>query len=86
MKRIMFSLLTVTVLLTGSVSNTRSAPRTTCGPAVNGHTVGGDLPTEWCSQDDLPVFPESAHVYSKSTTTCPIDHTPLIGGHSLNGG
>jgi hypothetical protein len=86
MKRIMPSLLTITVLLAASVSNTRSAPRPTCGPAVNGHTLAGDPPTEWCSQDDLPVFPQSAHVYPKSMTTCPIDHTPLIGGHSVTGG
>ena len=86
MKRIMFSLLTVTLLIAGSVSNTRSAPRSTCGTAVNGHTIGGEEPTEWCSQDDLPVFDSSAHVYPKNTTICPIDQAPLIAGHSQLGG
>jgi len=86
MKRIMFSLLTVTLLIAGSVSNTRSAPRPTCGTAVNGHTITGDEVTQWCSQDDLPVFPGSAHTYPKNTSICPIDQTPLIAGHTQAGG
>ena len=86
MKHIMFSLLTVILLIAASVSNTASAPRPVCGPAVNGHTQAGGGPTEWCSQDDLPVFDQSAHVYPKGTTICPIDQTPLIAGHTQAGG
>jgi hypothetical protein len=87
MKHTILSLLTVALFIVVSVSNTASAPRPTCGPAVNGHSLmGGGQPTQWCSTDDLPIFDESAHVYSKHTTTCPIDQTPLIAGHSLPGG
>lgn len=86
MKRIMFSLLTVTLLIAASVSNIRSAPRPICGPAVNGHSQLGGEPTEWCSADDLPLFQESSHTYPKNVTICPIDQTPLIAGHTQLGG
>ena len=86
MKHTILSLLTVALFIAVSVSNTASAPRPTCGTAVNGHTTAGAQPTQWCSTDDLPIFDESAHVYSKHTTTCPIDQTPLLAGHTLSGG
>ena len=86
MKRIMFSLLTVTLLLAASVSNTESAPRPTCGTDVNGHTTIGGPPTQWCPTDDLPIFDATAHVYPKNTITCPIDQTPLAAGHTNIGG
>lgn len=86
MKHITLSLLIVALFMATSVSNTASAPRPPCGMAVNGHTVGGNEPTEWCPSTDLPVFPVGSHTYSKQTTTCPIDQTPLIDGHTTMGG
>lgn len=86
MKHIVLSMLTVVLFMATSVSNTVSARRPTCGTAVNGHTVGGNEPTEWCPSTDLPVFPVGSHTYSKQATTCPIDQTPLLGGHSHIGG